>query len=116
MDTPVSVALIGAGGTVLAAAITVTLTRVLGGKNATPAQPEVNPRRPAPADASSGEQALRRDERVVRLLNNSNWKDAAEAAIACFSRGVECPIESWRKSSTWQQVKVVFDELCAHRA
>jgi hypothetical protein len=58
------------------------------------------------------EQALRQDQRLQKLLKNSNWKDAAEAAIVFFSRGVECSVESWPRSSTWQQVKVVFDELC----
>ena len=59
------------------------------------------------------ENDLRADSRVERLLNNQKWRDAAEAAIACLFRGVSCPIASWRKSSTWAQVKMVYDELQA---
>jgi hypothetical protein len=51
------------------------------------------------------------DPRVTRLLSNPNWKQAAEAAIKFLVDGVACPIPSWRKSSTWLQVKMVWDEL-----
>ena len=54
---------------------------------------------------------LRQDPRIERLLINPNWRPAANAAIAFLFRGVECPITSWRKSSTWAQVKMVFDEM-----
>lgn len=61
----------------------------------------------------STEARLRADERIERLLKNPNWKPAAEAAINYLYRGVNCPITSWKKSSTWAQVKMVFDELKA---
>lgn len=57
------------------------------------------------------EEMLRKDPRVQRLLRNPNWSGAAEAAIAYFVSGTDCPIQSWRKSSTWAQVKMVFDEI-----
>ena len=63
---------------------------------------------------SSTEQLIRQHPTVKRLLKNKNWKDAAEAAIAYFSHGQPCQVEGWKKSSTWAQVKMVFDEL-GHR-
>lgn len=48
---------------------------------------------------------------VIRLLNNPNWEPAARAAVAELVDGKRCPVTSWRKSSTWQQVKMVFDEI-----
>ena len=57
------------------------------------------------------EEALKSDSRVDRLLKNPNWRPAAEAAIAHLLKGVECPIASWRKSSTWAQVEMVAKEL-----
>jgi hypothetical protein len=48
---------------------------------------------------------------VQRLLNNPNWGPAAQAAIAELVDGKRCPVNSWRKSSTWQQVQMVFDEI-----
>ena len=51
------------------------------------------------------------DSRVQRLLNNPNWKPAAEAAIKFLLEGKHCPITSWRKSSTWAQVEMVWAEL-----
>jgi hypothetical protein len=54
--------------------------------------------------------ALTKDRRVQRLLMNPNWAPAAEAAIKYLTEGVECPIASWRKSSTWAQVKMVWEE------
>jgi hypothetical protein len=50
---------------------------------------------------------------VQRLLANPNWKPAAEAAMDYFLDGTECPIASWRKSSTWSQVKFAFEKLNA---
>lgn len=35
-------------------------------------------------DTSSTEQLIRKHPTVKRLLNNRNWKDAAEAAIAYY--------------------------------
>jgi hypothetical protein len=55
--------------------------------------------------------ALLSDPRIGRLISNPNWKPAAEAAIKYLVDGVACPIPSWRKSSTWAQVKMVWDEL-----
>jgi hypothetical protein len=55
--------------------------------------------------------ALLDDPRIQRLLNNPNWKPAAEAAMKFFLEGKNCPIASWKKSSTWAQVKMVWDEL-----
>ncbi len=57
------------------------------------------------------ETALRNDPRVQRLLNNPNWEGAANAAIAFFVHGEACPIASWTRSSTWAQVKMVYEEL-----
>jgi hypothetical protein len=110
MDTPVLVTLIGAGGAVLAAVVTVVFTYIL-----RPKAPDVdrNTDCSGPVDGAACEHHLRRDARVQRLLNNGNWKDTAEAAIAYFSRGSECPVERWKKTVTWQQVKAVVDELCA---
>jgi hypothetical protein len=48
---------------------------------------------------------------VTRLLNNPNWEPAARAAVAHLVDGKSCPVASWRKSSTWQQVQMVFDEI-----
>jgi hypothetical protein len=48
---------------------------------------------------------------VTRLLNNPNWAPAAQAAIAELVEGKKCPVSSWRKSSTWQQVQMVLDEI-----
>jgi hypothetical protein len=48
---------------------------------------------------------------VTRLLNNPNWAPAAHAAIAELVDGKRCPVNSWRKSSTWQQVQMVLDEI-----
>ncbi len=48
---------------------------------------------------------------VTRLLNNPNWAPAARAAVAELVEGKKCPVTSWRKSSTWQQVKMAFDEI-----
>ena len=55
--------------------------------------------------------SLANDSRIQRLLNNPNWKPAAKAAIKFFIDRESCPIASWRKSSTWAQVKMVYDEL-----
>src|SRR6185503_6760559 len=57
------------------------------------------------------EEVLRSDPRVERLLKNPNWKVAADAAIAYLVRGTDCPINSWKKSSTWAQVDMVAKEL-----
>jgi hypothetical protein len=51
------------------------------------------------------------DPRVQRLLKNPNWKHAAEAAMDYIFNGTECQIASWRKSSTWAQVTMVWEEL-----
>ncbi len=48
---------------------------------------------------------------VTRLLNNPNWAPAARAAVAELLDGKRCPVTSWRKSSTWQQVQMALDEL-----
>jgi hypothetical protein len=48
---------------------------------------------------------------VVRLLNNPNWAPAARAAIDELVDGKKCPVTSWRKSSTWQQVQMALDEI-----
>ncbi len=54
---------------------------------------------------------LTNDPRIQRLLSNPNWKPAAEAAMMFFLEGKSCPIASWKKSSTWAQVKMVWEEL-----
>jgi hypothetical protein len=48
---------------------------------------------------------------VTRLLTNPNWEPAARAAVAELTEGKMCPVKSWRKSSTWQQVQMAFDEI-----
>jgi hypothetical protein len=48
---------------------------------------------------------------VIRLLNNPNWAPAARAAIGELVDGKKCPVTSWRKSSTWQQVQMALDEI-----
>ena len=57
------------------------------------------------------QEQLEADPRIERLLKNPNWRPAAESAMAFCLHGKQCPIPSWRKSSTWLQVKMVFDEL-----
>ena len=57
------------------------------------------------------QELLEADPRIERLLKNPNWRPAAESAMGFLLHGVQCPIPSWRKSSTWLQVKMVFDEL-----
>jgi hypothetical protein len=59
----------------------------------------------------NAEANLRQDSRIERLLKNPIWKPAAEAAMAFYLNGTECPIASWQKSSTWAQVKMVHEEL-----
>ena len=54
---------------------------------------------------------LTADPRIQRLLNNPNWKPAAEAAMKFLLEGKHCPITSWRKSSSWAQVEMVWEEL-----
>ena len=48
---------------------------------------------------------------IQRLLNNANWRGAAEAAIAFFLRGEGCKVDSFRTSSTWKQVEAAFECL-----
>ena len=57
------------------------------------------------------EETLKSDPRIERLLKNPNWKGAADAAVAYMVKGTECPIASWRKSSTWAQVEMDAKEL-----
>ena len=57
------------------------------------------------------EHELRADPRVERLMKNPNWSVAADAAIKFLIHGTECPIASWKKSSTWAQVEMVFKEV-----
>jgi hypothetical protein len=58
----------------------------------------------------ANESTLANDPRIQRLLNNPNWKPAAEAAMKFLLEGKVCPIASWKKSSTWAQVKMVWEE------
>jgi hypothetical protein len=50
---------------------------------------------------------------VTRLLNNPNWEPAARAAVSKLVDDKNCPVVSWRKSSTWQQVQLAYDEINA---
>jgi len=111
MDTTVLAALIGGGAVILAAVIPILLQRRLSDRGRTETLTAPVGRTATEVDVSGHEAALRQDSRVQRLLGNSNWRDAAEAAIAYFCRGVSCPVESWRRSSTWQQVAAVHTEL-----
>jgi hypothetical protein len=61
-------------------------------------------------DKAMVKQKLLESPIVTRLLNNPNWAPAAQAAIAELVDGKKCPVSSWRKSSTWQQVQMVLDE------
>ena len=56
------------------------------------------------------EQVLRSDSRIERLLKNPIWRPAAEAAMAFYLQGTDCPIASWQRSSTWAQVKMVWED------
>jgi hypothetical protein len=51
------------------------------------------------------------DPIVERLRNNPNWKPAAEAALDHFVDETPCIVPSWRKSSTWKQVEMVYEKL-----
>ena len=57
------------------------------------------------------ERSLRADERIRKLLGNQKRQAAVEAAIASLVYERECPVESWRETSTWTQVQTVLDEL-----
>ena len=48
---------------------------------------------------------------VQRLLNNPNWKPAAEAAVNHFIDHKKCIVPSWVKSSTWKQVQMAYEEI-----
>ena len=48
---------------------------------------------------------------VERLLRNPNWEPAARAAVDELVEGRKCPVTSWRKSSTWQQVQMAWDQM-----
>jgi len=48
---------------------------------------------------------------VQRLLNNPNWKPAAEAAVNHFVDNKKCIVPSWVKSSTWKQVQMAYEEI-----
>jgi hypothetical protein len=63
------------------------------------------------ASQESTKQRLLNHPIVTRLLNNPNWAPAARAAVAELVEGKKCPVTSWRKSSTWQQVQMAFDEI-----
>lgn len=56
------------------------------------------------------EQVLRSDSRIERLLKNPIWRPTAEAAMAFYLQGKDCPIASWQRSSTWAQVKMVWED------
>jgi hypothetical protein len=108
METTIIVALIGAAGVILAAVLPVLLHRKGQGTR------EEKMRGPLPTGAESDtERQLRADDRIIRLLGNKNWKDAAEAAIKCLCRGEACQVDSWRNSATWQQVTAVYAEITA---
>jgi hypothetical protein len=62
-------------------------------------------------DKENARQRLLAHPIVMRLLNNPNWEPAARAAVAYFVDGKNCPVQSWRRSSTWQQVQMVFEEM-----
>jgi hypothetical protein len=94
------------------AAIGAVVVAVIGlyGRPASQREP-VRPTTAGGATSTGVEEALRRDRRVQRLLRNDAWRDTAEAAIAHLCRGANCPVDSWRQSSTWQQVATVHAEL-----
>ena len=106
METTITVAVIGAAGVILAAVLPVLLQRKGQGTR------NEKPHDPLPAVAESDiERQLRADDGVKRLLGNKNWKDAAEAAIKCLCRGEACKVDSWKTSSTWQQVAAVHAQI-----
>ena len=57
------------------------------------------------------EQLMREDPRVQRLLGHKKWRHPAEAAIAFYSRGEACNVEGWKDTSTWKQVRAVYEEV-----
>ena len=61
--------------------------------------------------SGTAENAVRQDPRVAHLFNDVRLKGAAEAALAFHVHGTDCPVKSWRKSSTWQQVLTVANEI-----
>ena len=63
------------------------------------------------SDKERVRQRVLTDPIVQRLMNNPNWEPAARAAVAELIDNKPCPVNSWRKSSTWQQVKMVYNDV-----
>jgi hypothetical protein len=68
------------------------------------------PNSPPGVDRTALRHQLIRHDRVQRLLRNSNWKAAAEAAIRFYVDGVPTPVQGWNKTRTWQQVYAAYNE------
>jgi hypothetical protein len=64
-------------------------------------------------DMNPVENTLRNSPQIKRLLDNPNWKSAAEAAIAYFCRGAPCTNPKWLETSTWNQVRDVYKQLAS---
>jgi hypothetical protein len=57
------------------------------------------------------EATIREDTQITRFLRNNNFRYAAEGAIQFFCRGIQCDNPKWPTTSTWYQVKSVYDRL-----
>ena len=108
MDSIIVAALIAAASTLLTVLLRHRLTQRNGASEGTLQRAQVPP---AQTSVASLEEHLRADRRVRRLLENRSYQGTAEAAIAFLIRGENCPVTSWRNSSTWTQVKMVHREL-----
>jgi hypothetical protein len=105
MDKTIVVALIGASGAIIAAAIAALVPRLLGRTGRLQAEPIQQP-------AVAGEllEQVVADRRVRRLLRNPNWEPAANAAIDHFVHGMPAS-DQWQGTKTWLQVAAVVREL-----
>ena len=109
METSVIVAIIGACGLVLAAAVPIIL-KGWGGSGGKPTPPGGS-NTETPVVQTDHEVAVRANSTVVRLLTHKGWKDAAEAAIQFFCRGIEPRVQGNKQTGTWDQVRAVHEEL-----
>jgi hypothetical protein len=66
---------------------------------------------PGSVDTRKLERSLRADARIQKMLGDQRRQAATEAAIAYLVHERECPVESWRDTSTWEQVETVLNEL-----
>jgi len=48
---------------------------------------------------------------VKRLLGNNNWATPAECAMDEIIDKIPTPVDKWRHTSTWAQVRMVYDQV-----